>query len=57
MKQRLARYHLQFCAVNSQLASHDAALSAAKKAQKLIADSINHSQDEIKRQFGIDFPL
>jgi hypothetical protein len=45
MKQRLARYHLQFCAVNSQLASHDAALSAAKKAQKLIADSINHSQD------------
>jgi hypothetical protein len=45
MKQRLARYHLQFCAVNSQLASHDVALSAAKKAQKLISDCLNHSQD------------
>lgn len=52
MKQKLARYNLQFCAVNSQLADHDAALAAVKKAHLLMVECINGSIEEIKRQFN-----
>jgi hypothetical protein len=40
MKQKLARYNLQFCAINSQIANHDTALLSIKKAHNLINDSI-----------------
>lgn len=52
MKQKLARYNLQFCAVNSQLTDHDAALAAVKKAHMLMVECISGSVEEIKRQFN-----
>lgn len=36
MKQKLARYNLQFCAVSSQLATHDIAIQAVEKAHSLM---------------------
>jgi hypothetical protein len=51
MKQKLARYNLQFCAVNSQLTDHDAALVAVKKAHTLMSECIHGSIEELKRQF------
>ena len=47
MKQRLARYNLQFCAVNSQLAEHDNALSAVRRAYGLMSECVQGSLDEI----------
>jgi len=41
MKQKLARYNLQFCAVNSQLAIHDVAIQAVGKAHNLMVECIN----------------
>ena len=38
-KNRLAHYYLLFCAINSQLKLHDAALIAAKKSNQLFRDS------------------
>lgn len=43
MKQRLARYNLQFCAVNSQLEDHDSALMAVKKAYALMCECVKSS--------------
>jgi hypothetical protein len=36
----LALYYLRFCAVNSQLKRHDAALISAKKASALLRISV-----------------
>ena len=47
LKVKLARYHLQFCAVNSQLSQHDAALSSVSKAHLLMAECVTHSLEEI----------
>jgi hypothetical protein len=55
LKQKLARYNLQFCAVNSQLSDHEAALSAVKKAHVLMGECTSGSIDEIKKQFLKEF--
>jgi hypothetical protein len=55
MKQKLARYHLQYCAVNSQLADHEAALTSVKRAHQLMSECILGSVDEVKRQFSKEF--
>jgi len=52
MKQKLARYNLQFCAVNSQLTEHEAALVAVGRAHGLMNECINGSLEEIKNQFS-----
>ena len=36
LKVKLARYHLQFCAVNSQLSQHNDALVSVVKAHPLM---------------------
>lgn len=41
MKQKLARYNLQFCAVSSQLATHDVAIQAVGKAHNLMLECMN----------------
>ena len=49
MKQKLARYNLQFCAVNSQLGQHDTAIHSAQKAHQLLQECINGCSEEFKR--------
>jgi hypothetical protein len=52
MKQKLARYNLQYCAVNSQLVNHDASLDAVRKAHALMVECVVGGIEEFRRQFG-----
>jgi hypothetical protein len=52
MKQKLARYNLQFCAVSSQLGTHDEAIQAVTKAHLLMLECVTGCQEEFRRDWG-----
>ena len=49
MKQKLARYNLQFCAVSSQLSNHSAAIEAVSKSHSLMIECVHGCSEEFKK--------